>query len=233
MKRTAIFVAGLVLLAGLPAGLDAQQAGFRVGIGTRIGVAQAPYGVGGPIFVGPNMVGRTLPGIGGSVVVGNRGRFAQPPAYGVQRGRGVRPRPGINRRGSFVFVGPPAVKIAPGPGPRTPTHPVATPGVTVITPGGSIVATGGSVFVTGTRSRGGVNLGPGTRIVQQGIGPAIAVRTNDPYSGIRNLGRGTPRNEVITRFGRPKVQILNRDSETMIFGGTTVIIQNGVVALVR
>ncbi len=226
MKRTAIFVAALVLLAALPAGLDAQQAGFRVGIGTRIGVAQAPYGIGGPIFVGPNMVGRTLPGIGGSVVVGNRGRFAQPPAYGLQRGRGIRPRPGINRRGSFVFVGPPAVKIGPGHQPFTPTHPVATPGVTVITPGGNIVS-------TGTRPRGGVNLRPGTRIVQQGIGPAIAVRTNDPYSGIRNVGRGTPRHEVITRFGRPKVQILNRDSETLIFGGTTVIIQNGVVALVR
>jgi hypothetical protein len=44
---------------------------------------------------------------------------------------------------------------------------------------------------------------------------------------------GATRADVIRQFGRPSATIINSGGETLIFGGTTVIIQNGQVAIVQ
>jgi hypothetical protein len=247
MKSKAILAALTILLA-FPAGLRAQQAGFVVGIGSR----QARSAQQGRIQQGRMQTGRIQQGRNGVVrtqpsqrvrVNGNvtpRGAAFPPrgavlPQRGTafpQRGRDF-PQRGMNfPRSSVVFVGPAGVKNAPGHEPRTPTHPVVAPGVTVITPGT------GRVFTNGRRGTP-FAIQSGVRIIQPEIGSAIAVRARNRYSSyppvvsVGNIVRGTSRDAVIARFGRPKVQIINRNSETMIFGGTTIIIENGIVALIR
>ena len=252
MRNKAIF-ATLAILLAFPAGVRAQQAGFIVGIGSRPQHAQ----------IGQHGRVRTQPAHRGGGVVQSRRGSAFPqhgsifPQHGTafphggrtfpQRGRGFPqlgtafPRRGgtfpqggmVVPRGAVVFVGPPAINIAPNNArrhePRTPTHPVVAPGVTVITPGT------GRVF-TGRRPRTPIGVQPGVQIFQPGIGPAIAVRGRNRHSGnqpVVNIVLGTSRDAVIARLGRPRVQILKRNSETMIFGGTTIIIENGVVALIR
>ena len=245
MKSKAI-IAALAILLAYPAGVRAQQAGFVVGIGSRPQHAQ----------IGQHGRVRTPPAHRGAGVV-QRSRGTAFPQHGTafpqggrtfpQRGRGFPqlgtafprrggtfPQRGMTvPRGAVIFVGPPAINIAPNNArrhePRTPTHPVVAPGVTVITP------RTGRVF-TDRRPRTPIGVQPGVQIFQPGIGPAIAVRGRNRHSGnqpVVNIVAGTSRDEVIARFGRPRVQILRRNSETMIFGGTTIIIENGVVALIR
>jgi hypothetical protein len=236
MKCKAI-LAVLTILLAFPAGLRAQQAGFAVGIGSRQArSAQLGRTQQGRTQNGRNSVVRTQPShrVRGNGIVTPRGAaFPQGGTAFPQRGRDF-PQRGMNfPRGSVVLVGPAAVKNAPGHEPRTPpTHPVVAPSVTVITPGT------GRAFTSGRRGTP-FAIQPGFRIIQPEIGSAIAVRARNRYSSyppfvsVGNIVRGTSRDAVIAHFGRPKVQIINRNSETMIFGGTTIIIENGIVALIR
>ncbi len=240
MKSKAIF-AVLAILLVFPAGLRAQHAGFVVGIGSgHVQTGQHTQPAQHGLVRTPHS--HRIPGNGfvhrrGSAFPQRGSTFPQRGSVFPQRGstfprRGTAfPQHGmVVPRGAGVFVvGPYAVKNAPGHEPRTPTHPILVPGVTVVTPGTGRV-------VTGRRRGAPFGIQPGIRIIQPGIGPAIAVGARERHSGNPSVGdilRGTSRDEVIARFGRPKVQILNRNSETMIFGGTTIIIQNGVVALIR
>ena len=245
MRNKAIF-ATLAILLAFPAGVRAQQAGFIVGIGSRPthhpqqGQVRTPpahrISGAGVVHRFPGTAfpqhGTAFPQRGRTFPQRSRG-FPQLGTAFPRRG-GTFPQGGmVVPRGAVVFVGPPAINIAPNNArrhePRTPTHPIVAPGVTVITPGT------GRVF-TGRRPRTPIGVQPGVQIFQPGIGPAIAVRGRNRHSGnqpVVNIVAGTSRDEVIARFGRPRVAILKRNSETMIFGGTTIIIQNGVVALVR
>jgi hypothetical protein len=44
---------------------------------------------------------------------------------------------------------------------------------------------------------------------------------------------GTTRADVIRQFGTPRATIINSNGETLVFGSTTVIIQNGQVVIVQ
>ena len=206
MKSKAI-CAALAILVAFPAGLGAQHAGFvAAGIAPGLGVDRT-------------RPAHRVPGRG---VVANRGT-AFP-----HRGTAF-PRHGVAvPRGSVVFAGPPAVTNAPRHEPRTPNHPVLAPSLTLIEPGTRHA-------LNGRRSRAPYGVQRGIRVIQSGFGPSVAVSARDRHSGVSpvNIGRGTSRGDVIAQFGRPNVAILNQHSETMIFGATTIIIQNGVVAVIR
>jgi hypothetical protein len=222
MKSKAV-LATLAILVVFPAALSAQRAGFLVGLGSgyahqhiypRVlgypGVQGYPGITGYPVVTGPTVI-TTAPRSAG---------FIFPGAHQL-------PRATVVPHGSVLFVGPQVVKIAPGHEPRTPTHPVA-PGVAIVTPGNRGVVPGG--YYGGNYGAGYY----GTAIVQRPNRPAVATRPSRGHTlGTGQILVGTPRADVITHFGRPKVQILNRQSETLIFGGTTIIIRNGVVAEFR
>ncbi len=206
MKSKAI-CAALAIVITFPAALTAQQVGFAVGLGSRHSVVRTHPRNDVPYNrVAPRR---------GTEFPGSRPGWSH-------RGGGF---PG----GSVVIVSPRAVKTAPGHEPRTPRHPVATPTVTVVTPGN-----GG--FFPGGRQRSPYGRHRGVQIIQPGSRSVFGVPTQNFFPGIQpgfGIVQGTSRADVIAYYGNPSVQILNRNSETMIFGGTTIIIENGVVALIR
>ena len=232
MKSKAV-LAVLAILVVFPAALSAQRAGFLVGLGSGHTHQHMNPGITGyPRVRGyhPGITG--YPVVTGPTVITTARRstgFIFPGAHQL-------PRATVVPHGSVLFVGPQVVKVAPGHEPRTPTHPVA-PGVAIVTPGNRGVVPGG--YYGGNYGTGyyGGTYGAGyygTGIVQRHNRPAVATRPSRGHtSGTGQILVGAPRADVITHFGRPKVQILNRQSETLIFGGTTIIIRNGVVAEFR
>jgi hypothetical protein len=169
------------------------------------------------VGLGPGAVHQSIsPHLVGPVV---QPFVSAPPFGGVIPPRHHVPRGQVFHQGQVIFIGPPTVKY--GPGFDRSVGPIVAPYVSVVTPRGS------GVFPRRRRGRFG-----GTRIVQPGV-PSVVV--NRPGRGIRNAGTitGLPRADVLRRFGRPNVTVYNAQGETLIFGHTTIIIQNGVVAFVQ
>jgi hypothetical protein len=169
------------------------------------------------VGLGPGAVHQSIsPHLVGPVV---QPFVSAPPFGGVIPPRHHVPRGQVIQQGQIIFIGPPTVKY--GPGFDRSVGPIVAPYVSVVTPRGS------GVFPRRRRGRFG-----GTRIVQPGV-PSVVV--NRPGRGIRNAGTvtGLPRADVLRRFGRPNVTVYNAQGETLIFGHTTIIIQNGVVAFVQ
>jgi hypothetical protein len=169
------------------------------------------------VGLGPGAVHQSIsPHLVGPVV---QPFVSAPPFGGVIPPRHHVPRGQVIQQGQIIFIGPPTVKY--GPGVNRSVGPIVAPYVSVVTPRGS------GVFPRRRRGRFG-----GTRIVQPGV-PSVVV--NRPGRGIRNAGTvtGLPRADVLRRFGRPNVTVYNAQGETLIFGHTTIIIQNGVVAFVQ
>lgn len=90
-------------------------------------------------------------------------------------------------------------------------------------------------------------VGPGGGAVYSGIVPAVGVGADiagqGPYAGPRSeirapgpagISIGTPRREVIRILGRPHAAVYRSSGrETLMFGGTTIYIENGVVAVIQ
>ena len=230
-KRITVASLALVTLLALPAGLSAQRAGFMVGLapGARPPIV-SPVQAGHVIqpFVTPQAFGFVVPPAqltaqgrvvrrggqtarrGGQIFVGRGNQRGRPGGRQARRGNQ------IARQGQVFFVGPPIAGVVRGPLPR---HPIVTPGTTVIAPRGRNPITG---FL---------NL-EGRRLPRGVPAPNFGTRTRVRQPGNRTLV-GVTRADVIRQFGRPNVTIINSSGETLIFGGTTVIIQNGQVAIVQ
>jgi hypothetical protein len=203
--KITLAILALTVVVVLSPTAEAQRAGFVVGLGPGA-VHQS---------ISPHLVGPVVqpfvsaPPFGGVI----------PPRHHVPRGQ-------VFHQGQVIFIGPPTVKY--GPGFDRSVGPIVAPYVSVVTPRGSgVFPRGAGVFPRRRRGRFG-----GTRIVQPGV-PSVVV--NRPGRGIRNAGTvtGLPRADVLRRFGRPNVTVYNAQGETLIFGHTTIIIQNGVVAFVQ
>ena len=195
--KITLAILAVAVVVVLPATAEAQRAGFVVGLAPgSLHQSISPH-LNGPVVL-PFV---TAPPFGGVI----------PPRHRVPHGR-------LFPRGQVIFIGPPAVKIAPGF--DRSVGPVVPPYVSVVTPRGA------GVF---PRPRPG-HFG-GTQIVQHG---RSSVFVNRPPRGNRaGVITGLPRGDVLQRFGRPNVTIFNAQGETLIFGNTTIIIQNGVVAFVQ
>ena len=242
MKRIAVASLSLVAWLTLPGGLSAQRAGFQVGLApgsrppivaqVRAGqvlqpfVTPQPFGaVVQPAQLTPQgqVVRRGARTVGRGVQIQQRGGQiggpyrAGPASIAGRRGiRRVQRGNRIARQGQVVFVRP---QIAGVVRERLPQHPVATPGVTVIAPRGRNPFTG--------------VLGLGVSRLPRGVpAPNFGTRQRVRTSGNGAL-IGVTRADVIRQFGRPSATIINSGGETLIFGGTTVIIQNGQVAIVQ
>ncbi len=124
---------------------------------------------------------------------------------------------------TVILVGPRAVKVAPGFEPRTATQVIG------------IVTLGNRGFFPGRYYGDGYGTGYyGTGIVERSDRLAIATRpSRGNSSGTGQILVGSPRADVIERFGRPDAQVVSRQSEKLIFGGTIVVIRDGVVAEFR
>ena len=210
MKRNGILLT-LALVMVLPAPVAAQRAGFIVGTGNYPGaIAPRTTRIVQPFFVPP----------AGNFIVPLP--HHTPTAQVVPRGTPV------------VFIAPGNVKIARGQGRQTPARFGVAPRVTY------------PPAYTGVTPRQRRRQG-GRQVVAQGYGGVVygagQGRTDSNVIVIDNSGRGsvvqtpiivgTPRAQVIQHYGRPTVTILDRSSETLIFGGTTIIIRNGIVAVVQ
>ena len=229
-KRNAVASLALGTLLVLPVGLSAQQAGFRVGLapGTRHPiVSPIPAGQVGQPSVTPQPFGFVVPPArltsqgqivrrasqtgrrGGQIVVrGNQG--------GRGGGRQTRRGNQITRQGQVVFVGPQIGGVVRGTVPR---HPVNTPGVTVIAPRGRNPITG----LLNSRDR---------RLPRGVPPPNFGTRQRVRQTG-GQVFIGTTRADMIRQFGTPRATIINSNGETLVFGSTTVIIQNGQVVIVQ
>ncbi len=230
-KRITVASLALVTLLALPAGLSAQRAGFMVGLapGARPPMV-SPVQAGHVIqpFVTPQAFGFVVPPAqltaqgqivrrggqtarrGGRIMVGRGNQRGRPGGRQARRGNQ------IARQGQVFFVGPPIAGVFRGP---LPQHPIITPVITVIAPRGRNPITG-LLNLEGRRLPRGVpapNFGTPTRVRQTGNRALV----------------GFTRADVIRQFGRPNVTIINSSGETLIFGGTTVIIQNGQVAIMQ
>ena len=196
--KITLAILAVTVLVALPTTAEAQRAGFVVGLAPG-SVAQS---------ISPHLTGPVVQ------------PFITAPPFGVvMQPRHHVPRGRPFQRGQVIFVGPPAVKIAPGFDRSVGT--IVSPYVSVVTPRGA------GVF---PRQRPG-HFG-GIQIVQPGRSSVVVNRAG---RGNRNAGviTGLPRADVLRRFGRPNVTIFNIQGETLIFGNTTIIIQNGVVAFVQ
>ena len=196
--KTTLAILAVTVVVVLPTTAEAQRAGFVVGL--------APGSV--PQAIAPRLTGPVVQ------------PFITAPPFGFVTRPGHRlPRAQPFPQGQVIFIGPPALKIAPGF--NRSVGPIVSPYVSVVTPRGA------GVF---PRQRPG-HFG-GIQIVGPGRSSVVV---NRPGRGNRNAGviTGLPRADVLQRFGRPNVTIFNIQGETLIFGDTTIIIQNGVVAFVQ
>ena len=196
--KITLAILAVTVVVVLPTTAEAQRAGFVVGL--------APGSV--PQSISPHLTGPVVQ------------PFITAPPFGiVMPHRHHVPRGRLFQRGQVIFVGPPAVKIAPGFDRSVGS--IVSPYVSVVTP------LGAGVF---PRQRPGYF--GGTQIVQPGRSSVFVNRLGRDN---RNAGviTGLPRADVLRRFGRPNVTIFNIQGETLIFGNTTIIIQNGVVAFVQ
>ena len=228
MKPKAIIVAIAALLL-VPAGLDAQNIGFQVGI------AFSGYGQVMPFGGGINAGYLSYGGFNNPY--GNpRGVYNNQPylhVHNVPRGGFITPRrpfaptATVLRAGSGLIVGRPdgpfGLRFIPRHQPLTPTHPTLAPVIIVTTgrnptfrtnhptayvPGPAVTVP--SVRIIGTR--GNRNRRSGT-VVTTGGGVRI----------------GSTRADVLAFYGNPTVSMANRHAEALVFGTTTITIQNGVV----
>jgi hypothetical protein len=196
----------------------------------------------------------------GLVLLGARPSEAQNWVQGINPGM-VRPpvtavvptRPVIVQHAPIVVVqpGPVVVLTHPSPGSRVgPGHdrPEPKPPLVSTPPAPVFVypaATGVNAYVY--QGAGPYLVGPGGGAVYSGIVPATGVGAGiagrGPHSGPRSeiqatspggISIGTPRADVLRILGRPHAAIYRSSGrETLIFTGTTVFIQNGVVAVIQ
>lgn len=129
------------------------------------------------------------------------------------------PRGQLMPQDQVIFIDQPTMKI--GPLPDRSVGPVVSPYLSVATPRGA------GAF---PHPRPGDFVG--TEIVQPRRSSVVVnrPRINKWDAGVLT---GLPRADVFQRFGPPTIAIFNAHSETLIFGGTTIIIQNGLVAFVQ
>jgi hypothetical protein len=229
--------------------------------GFRVGIAAPPYGPGVPVggvagayygnSYGQNPYARPNHGFGNNPYTG-AGAYNNPdtgvPTYnnpytGVPRGGYIlptspyAPTATVIGPGTVIFVGP-GQKVAPGytspnrgsgviftngPNPRSQVYYTGRP--TGYASGSSAIPPGTDrIFVSGGgRNRGQVR---GNPVITPG--PDIG-----PPASVNGIGIGSTRAAVIAQFGRPTVSLADRNGEALVFGGTTILIQNGLVTRIN
>lgn len=239
--RNIILLSAFVLV--LPLSLAAQNIGFAVGI-------QNP-----PVATpGQGSVGYPGPGIGagtGYIIEQERyGRQAgyghlyptgtvivSPDPYGVLRGGSLRaPR---SAGSTVTVIGPggvwvvspnrsPGRRLAPHHPTAAPSHPVAAP-LVIPSP-----VTGYPGLVPGQTRGVRVIRGGDSRVRSYTSAPPVFTgATVSGSSEVRaGIGIGSTRDDVLRAYGTPTRLLSDPVAETLIFGGTRVVIQNGVVVAV-
>ena len=219
--RTFIIVAAIAL--ALPAILAGQTIGLRVGVATPQHGGVHPYGG----FPGPY---QNHPRFGHYPPGGYYPPGAYNPYIGLPPGSYVVPVNPYAPRGAVIVVPPsPGQKVSPGH--RRP-NPRYDPGYTVVGPG-VIVGYGNSRALRPTHP---VGPPPSSPVVPPRAGGVFVTgsRNREPAAPLPGgIGLGSTRAEVIAHYGRPTVSISDRNGEALVFGGTTFVIQNGVVAMVN
>jgi hypothetical protein len=216
-----------VLIA--PAALAAQNIGFAVGTRSPTTVSPHTGGVGfgfGGMVPGPGY-GLGYPGYG----YPNTTVIVTPDPYSVPRGGFLPKSPRsagsiltvVGPNGGVTVIGPnltPGRRVAPG-------HPTATPSHAVVAP---MVfpspITGHAVPAYGQNR--------GVLTIQGGRGNSRTYNTASAptVDSAARIAIGSSRQDVLRAYGSPTYSMADRIAETLIFGGTQIVIQKGVVVAI-
>jgi len=208
--KTGIIAVGILLM--LPVVAAAQQAGFYAGIG----VPSAPVYNAYTYNPYTNAYQNTNP-------------YTGVPAGYVVPTIPHTPTATVVGPGTRIFVS--GQKVAPG---YAPTHPTRAPVVITGTPHRTFVPTHPNAYVptspvttphpNGTFINGN-SRNPRNQVFITGSG-ADRGRVVNRVDGVTI---GVTRSAVIAHYGNPTVSMVDANGEALVFGGVTVLIQNGVV----
>lgn len=238
-RHTLTALAALILVS--PALTRAQNVGFRVGTATpqpggpivRVATPVNPY-AGGYYPYNPYAIpfqGVAINPYTGYGIYNTNPYNGLPPGGYIAPPPGYGPRGGVLNSGTVIIVGPRGQKVAPGYETAVPGRP---PRGTGRNPRGQPAA------VNDPTPRHGHPAGPAPGppvLTPSGSGTFPRASRGDTPSGsnpaVPGIGVGSTRADVIARFGRPTVSMADRNGEALVFGGTTFLIQNGVVTRIH